>query len=67
MISSKQVSYQIFKKVCIMMQEKKHLTLEGVLQILELAYLSFFVLLKKKGRIKILLSFFVLLKKKAKN
>ena len=41
-ISSKQVSYQIFKKVCIMMQEKKHLTLEGVLQILELAYLSFF-------------------------
>lgn len=36
--SSKQLSFQIFKLVCFMMQEKKHLTLAGTLIILELSY-----------------------------
>ena len=35
---SKLTSYQVFKKVSLMMKAKKHLTLEGTLQILELAY-----------------------------
>lgn len=35
---SKLLSYQIFKKVSIMMANKEHLTLEGTLQIIELAY-----------------------------
>lgn len=35
---SKIISYQIFKEVSLMMKAKKHLTLEGTLQILELAY-----------------------------
>lgn len=36
--SSKQLSFQIFKLVCFMMQDKKHLTLAGTLIILELSY-----------------------------
>lgn len=35
---SKIMAYQIFKEVSLMMKAKKHLTLEGTLQILELAY-----------------------------
>jgi len=35
---SKLSSYQIFREISLMMKEKKHLTLEGTLQIIELAY-----------------------------
>ena len=35
---SKILPYQIFKEVSLMMKDKKHLTLEGFLQIIELAY-----------------------------
>lgn len=35
---NKLLSYKIFKEVTLMMKDKKHLTLEGVLQIIELAY-----------------------------
>nr|UKQ56112.1 LAGLIDADG endonuclease [Taiwanofungus camphoratus]WRO45205.1 LAGLIDADG endonuclease [Taiwanofungus sp. YW-2023a] len=35
---SKLISYQIFKEVSLMMKAKKHLTVEGTLQILDLAY-----------------------------
>ena len=35
---SKLISYQIFKEVSLMMKAKKHLTLKGTLQILDLAY-----------------------------
>jgi len=35
---SKQISYNIFKEVSLMINDKKHLTLEGTLQILQLAY-----------------------------
>lgn len=36
--SSKQLSFQIFKLVCLMMKAKTHLTLAGTLIILELSY-----------------------------
>ncbi len=35
---SKIISYNIFKEVSLMIKDKKHLTLEGTLQIIELAY-----------------------------
>lgn len=35
---SKLLSYQIFKEVSLMLRDKKHLTLEGTLQIINLAY-----------------------------
>ena len=35
---SKLTSYQVFKKVSLMMKAKEHLTLKGTLQILDLAY-----------------------------
>jgi len=35
---SKLVSYNIFKTVALMIKEKKHLTLEGLIQILNLSY-----------------------------
>jgi LAGLIDADG endonuclease len=35
---SKLSSYQIFREISLMMKDKKHLTLEGTLQIIELAY-----------------------------
>ena len=35
---SKLISYQIFKEVSLMMKAKKHLTVKGTLQILDLAY-----------------------------
>jgi hypothetical protein len=35
---SKLLSYNIFKKVSLMIKNKEHLTLEGTLQIIELAY-----------------------------
>jgi hemolysin-activating ACP:hemolysin acyltransferase len=34
----KLVSYRIFKEVVLMMKDKKHLTLEGLIQIIDLAY-----------------------------
>jgi hemolysin-activating ACP:hemolysin acyltransferase len=35
---SKLLSYKIFKEVALMMQNKKHLTLEGIIQIIDFAY-----------------------------
>ena len=35
---SKLLTYQIFKKVVLMMNDKKHLTLKGLIQIIELSY-----------------------------
>uniref|UniRef100_A0A896YSW9 LAGLIDADG endonuclease n=1 Tax=Coniophora puteana TaxID=80637 RepID=A0A896YSW9_9AGAM len=35
---NKFITYQIFRQVCLMMYNKEHLTLEGTLKILELAY-----------------------------
>lgn len=35
---SKLITYNIFKQVSLMIKDKKHLTLEGTLQIIELAY-----------------------------
>lgn len=35
---SKLLSYQIFREISLMMKDKKHLTLEGTLQIIELSY-----------------------------
>lgn len=35
---NKFLSYKIFKEISLMMKDKKHLTLEGTLQIIELSY-----------------------------